>query len=84
MFKLAFQAAPWPNPPVPLVVALLPTLRHALRWTALHTGLPVAVVAAIALVVSFRLARKIGRLCIEVAVVSTVLLALTRLGWISW
>jgi hypothetical protein len=60
------------------------SLRHALRWTAHHTGLPFAVVAAIALVVSFRLARKLGRLCVEVAVVSVVLLALTKLGWISW
>jgi hypothetical protein len=67
-----------------VALGLLSTLRHALRWTAHHSGLPVAVVAAMALVVSFRLARKLGRLCVEVAVVSTVLLALTRLGWISW
>ena len=83
---MAIGAHPWPNRGVPALalLSLLTPLRHALRWAAHHSGLPIVVVAAVALVVSFRLARKVGRLAIEVGVVSVVLLAATRLGWISW
>jgi hypothetical protein len=64
--------------------AVGPGLRVALRWAAQHTGLPVLVVAAIALVVSFRLVKKSVRLVFEVAVATALLVAATRLGWIRW
>jgi len=59
-------------------------LREALRWGAHHSGLPVVVVAAIALVVSFRIARRAARLAVEVVVATTALLVATHLGWITW
>jgi hypothetical protein len=44
----------------------------------------VVVVAAIALVVSFRLARQAVRLAFQVAIVAALLAVATRLGWIRW
>lgn len=59
-------------------------MREALRWGAHHSGLPMVVVAAIVLVVSWRLFKRAARLAVEVAVVTAMLLAATRLGWITW
>jgi hypothetical protein len=61
-----------------------PGLRSTLRWGAAHTGLPVVIVAAVALVVSLRLARRWARFVVEVAVAAGVLVAATRFGWIRW
>jgi hypothetical protein len=44
----------------------------------------VVVVAALALVISFRIARRAARLAVEVVVATTVLLVATHLGWIAW
>jgi hypothetical protein len=41
-------------------------------------------VAAIALVLAFRLARRLARLLLEVGLALAVLLTLTGLGWIHW
>ena len=59
-------------------------LREALRWGAHHSGLPVVVVAALALVLSYRLAKRAARLAVEVVLATTLLLVATRLGWIAW
>lgn len=59
-------------------------LREAVRWGAHHSGLPVVVVAALALVVSFRVVKRAARLAVEVVLATAVLLAATRLGWIVW
>ena len=59
-------------------------VRAALRWGSLHSGLPVVVVAAILVVVSWRLAKRTARLAVEVTVVTAMLLAATRMGWITW
>lgn len=59
-------------------------LRHALHWASQHTGLPAVVVAAIALVVSWRIFRRAMRFAVEVIVVTALLLVATRLGWIAW
>lgn len=59
-------------------------LREALRWASHHSGLPVVVVAALAVVVSWRLVKRAARLAIEVVVVTAMLLVAARLGWISW
>jgi hypothetical protein len=59
-------------------------VHHALAWGSRHTGLPVVVVAAIALVVSFRLARQAVNLAIQVAVVAALLVLATRVGWVRW
>ncbi|MCL2448905.1 MAG: hypothetical protein FWD17_08160 [Polyangiaceae bacterium] len=55
-----------------------------LQLVARHTGAPVVVVAAIALVVSWRAFKHAVRFTIEVAIVVGVLFVATRLGWIRW
>jgi hypothetical protein len=59
-------------------------LRDAVRWGAHHTGLPVMLVAAIALVVSGHIAKRTLRFGVEVALVLGLLFAATRLGWVEW
>ena len=58
--------------------------RHALHWAAAHTGLPVIVVAAIALIVAWRVARRTWHIAFELALALAVLLVATHLGWIRW
>ena len=60
------------------------SLRVALRWASQQTGLPLILVAAIALVVSMRAARRSMRFAIEVVVAVGVLVVATRFGWITW
>jgi hypothetical protein len=64
--------------------AVAAELRAGLRWASHHTGLPVMLVAAVALVVSWHMARRTLRFGIEVAVTLGLLVAATRLGWIVW
>ena len=59
-------------------------VRTGLRWTAEHTGLPVIVVAAVALVASWRIFKHTMRFGVEVALALALLLAATRLGWLTW
>lgn len=61
-----------------------PALRAALRWGSEHTGLPVILVAAIALVVSFRLVRRTLRFVVEVVLCVALLAIATKVGWIHW
>jgi hypothetical protein len=68
---------PWPS-------GLAHGLKAALRWGAGHTGLPVVVFAAIAIVVSWHFFRRTLRLAVEVVIAVAALLAATRLGWIAW
>jgi hypothetical protein len=58
--------------------------RLALRWGSHHTGLPVIVVAAMALVVSWHLFRRTLRFVIEVALAAALLLVATELGLLRW
>jgi len=51
---------------------------------ARHTGIPAVLVAAIALVVAFRLARRAIHLVVEVALALALVLAATRAGWIRF
>ncbi len=59
-------------------------LAAALRWGSAHTGLPVILVAAIALVVSCRVFRRSVRFVVEVTIALALLLVATRIGWIHW
>ena len=49
-----------------------------------HTGVPVVVLAAAALVLSWRAARRASRLAMEFFVALAVVVAAARLGWIRW
>jgi hypothetical protein len=55
-----------------------------LRWLSLHTGLPALVVAAILIVVGYRLLKKTARFAVEVALVAAFLVAATSAGWLRW
>lgn len=59
-------------------------LGAALRWGSHYTGLPVILVAAIALVVSWRIFRRSLRFVVEVTIAVALLLVATRIGWIHW
>ena len=67
-----------------MLVAALPSVREGLHWIAGHTGVPVIIVAAVAIVVSWRVFKKVVGLVIEVVVVLALLLIATKVGWISW
>ncbi|MBL8612291.1 MAG: hypothetical protein JNL38_33425 [Myxococcales bacterium] len=54
--------------------------RFALGWLEHHSGVPAIVLAAVLLVVGWRLAKKVARFVVEVVVVLVVLVALTQLG----
>ena len=58
--------------------------RHAVRWLSLHTGLPALVVAAVLVVVGYRILKKSARFAVEVALVAALLVAATSAGWIHW
>jgi hypothetical protein len=59
-------------------------LRGWLRWASQHTGLPVIVVAAVALVGSWHVFKRTARFAVEVVVAALLLLAATRLGLLRW
>jgi hypothetical protein len=59
-------------------------LRAWLRWTSDRTGLPAIVVAAVALTTSWYLLKRAMRFAVGVAISTALLIAATRLGWISW
>jgi hypothetical protein len=82
---------PWnlPAPPDPqrlLAYAnvLGASAKQALRFVSHHTGVPVVVVAAVALVVSYRVFKRSVRLAVEVAIALTLVIVATKLGWVSW
>lgn len=54
------------------------------RWCAEHTGIPALVMAAILIVVGYRLLRSSARFAAEVGAVALILVALTEFGWIRW
>jgi hypothetical protein len=61
-----------------------PWVKAGLSQVAAHTGIPVAIVAAIALVMSYRLAKRSIRFIVEVSFALAVIVAMTELGWIRW
>jgi hypothetical protein len=59
----------------------------ALRGIALaarHAGIPAVVVAAIALLLAFRIARRAMHLLVEVALVLALFLVATKAGWLRF
>ena len=60
------------------------SVRAGLGWASHHTGLPVIVVAAMALVASWHIFKRTLRFAIQVALAVAVLLVATQLGLLSW
>ena len=55
-----------------------------MRFVAHHTGLPALLVAAVLIVVGYKLLKKTARFAVEVAVIGALLVAATELGWLRW
>lgn len=58
--------------------------RTIVRVLSQHSGVPALLVAAVLLVVAWRLVRKTLRFAVEVAMVTAALVLATQLGWIRW
>lgn len=58
--------------------------RAAAGFIARHTGIPAVLVAAVLIVLSWRLMKRMAHVAVEVAVVAVLLVALTKLGVVSW
>ena len=58
--------------------------RFAVRWLSMHTGAPALVVAALLIVVGYRILKKSARLVAEVALVAALLVAAAHAGWLRW
>jgi hypothetical protein len=56
----------------------------AIKSAARHTGIPAVLVAALALVLAFRVARRALHLVVEVALALALVLAATRAGWLRF
>ena len=69
---------------LPTVLAVLRSGRGSLHWISAHTGLPVIVVAALAVVVGWRVARRTWHIAFELVLAVAALLVATHLGWIRW
>ncbi|MEO8800046.1 MAG: hypothetical protein ABI551_19275 [Polyangiaceae bacterium] len=54
------------------------------RFIEAHTGIPALLVAALLVVLGWRMAKRMAHVAVEVAVVALLLLALTKLGVVSW
>jgi hypothetical protein len=61
-----------------------PWAKVALRQVSAHTGIPVVLVAAIALVMSWRMAKRTLRFMVEVGFALVLVVALAELGWIKF
>ncbi len=70
--------------PLALLRTLTSALLRALSYAEVHTGVPAIVVAAIVLVVGFRLFKKSLRFAIEVAVVVGLLGLASFFGWVRF
>lgn len=64
--------------------ALLFELRALVRYLAVHTGIPALFVAAVLVVVGYRLLKRTARFAIEVCAIALVLAAASELGWLRW
>jgi hypothetical protein len=58
--------------------------RFLVRYLARHTGLPALVVAALLLVVGYRVLKRSARFAVEVVIVTVALVAATQLGWLRY
>jgi hypothetical protein len=69
------------------LIAVAQLIRHgrgAVHWLAAHTGVPALFVAALLVVLGYRILKRSARFALEVALVAAMLVMATELGWIRW
>jgi len=59
-------------------------LREGIGLASRHTGVPAILVASVAIVISWRMAKRAARFAAETALVCAALIAATALGWIHF
>jgi hypothetical protein len=74
----------WVEAAVHVVLARWLVVKHFLVWASRHTGIPAVVLAAVAVVLGWRLWRRSARFAVEVSVVALVLLVLTKIGLLKF
>jgi hypothetical protein len=55
-----------------------------LSWASRHSGIPAVLLAAVSLVLLFRIAKQSARFFAQVSVVLVLLMVLVRLGWLRF
>lgn len=76
LFRLFLPLWRWGSDPA--------TYKSIVRLLSQHSGVPALIVAAVLVVVGWRLLKKSARFFAEVALVTAALFAATQLGWIRW
>jgi hypothetical protein len=56
----------------------------ALHWISNHTGVPIVVVAALAIVITWKVFKAGLHLIVSVAIVTAALVVATNLGWVRF
>jgi hypothetical protein len=59
-------------------------MSDALHWISAHSGVPVIVVAAVILVLSWKFLKWSWKFLVQIAIVAGLLFLATKLGWISF
>lgn len=55
-----------------------------LHWGHVHTGLPAVVLAAVSIVLGYKILKRSAKFALEVVVLTAALAAATELGWVHW
>jgi len=79
-----FPGSTWAQAALHLAHARWLVIKHFLMWVSRHTGVPVVVLAAIAIVLGWRLWRRSARFVVEVGVVLALLLFLSKIGLLKF
>lgn len=58
--------------------------RLSVRWLSSHTGVPALIVAAVLVVVGYRVLKRSARFFLEVALVAALLVAAAQAGWLRF
>jgi hypothetical protein len=68
----------------PAARIVVQSVERGLHAVSSRTGVPVIVVAALAVVLAWRVGRRTWHVVFELALAFAVLFAATKLGWIPW
>lgn len=88
MARFVVTMGPWESASVFLATwrwrSVFAGVKLVVRYVSAHTGLPMLLVAAVSVVLGYRILRRSARFFLEVAVVAFLLMAALELGWLRW